>query len=164
MLRITSWEDDVNRIDLPMTGSCQCNRHRYTISALPLTLYACHCTDCQTQSTSAFGMSMPIPRNAVSCDFDMLGTWERTAASGRIVKARYCTACGTRLFHEPARNPGIINVKPGTLDDTAWLQPVGHLWLGSAQKWFVPPESTLSYQGQPASFDDLFERFESIIA
>jgi len=154
----------VNRIALPMTGGCQCKRHRYTISALPLTLYACHCTDCQTQSTSAFGMSMPVPRDAVSCDFDKLGTWEKTAASGRTVKARHCTVCGTRLFHEPSRNPRIINVKPGTLDDTSWLQPVGHLWLGSAQDWFVPPENTVCYNGQPEAFDDLFKRFESIIA
>lgn len=154
------WEGHVNQIELPMAGGCQCERQRYSISTLPLTLYACHCTDCQTQSTSAFGMSMPVPREAVNCDFDRLGTWERTAESGRIVKARYCRDCGTRLFHEPSRNRNIINVKPGTLDDTSWLKPVGHLWLGSAQSWFVPPEYALRYQGQPAAFDELFERFK----
>ena len=146
-------------IELPMSGGCQCGRHRYTVSALPFTLYACHCTDCQTQSTSAFGMSMPVAKEAVSCEFDGLGTWERTAASGRTVKARYCNECGTRLFHEPSRNPKIINIKPGTLDNTSWIVPVGHLWLASAQAWFSPPSNALRYEGQPPDFDDLSERF-----
>lgn len=150
------------QVNLPMQGGCQCGRHRYKISAPPLTLYACHCTDCQTQSTSAFGMSMPVPREAVSCNFSALGTWERTASSGRIVKASYCNECGTRLFHEPFRNPKIINVKPGTLDNTSWIEPVGHLWLNSAQKWFKPSRDALQYPGQPPIFDDLFDRFTSV--
>ena len=145
---------------LPMAGGCQCGAARYLITAMPLAVYACHCADCQTQSASAFGMSMPVPRQAIDCDFDALGSWQRKAASGRTVTARFCRTCGTRLFHEPSRNTHIINVKPGTLDDTRWVVPMGHLWLGSAQRWFEPPAEALRYDGQPASFDDLYARFE----
>ncbi len=144
---------------LPLTGGCQCGRHRYTISALPLTVYACHCGDCQTQSGSAFGLSMPVWRNTLTGDLEGLGSWERKAASRRIVKARFCQQCGTRLFHEPSRNPEIVNVKPGTLDDTSWLRPIGHLWLDSAQPWFQVPDGDLRYRAQPDSFEALFERF-----
>ncbi|MBW4535755.1 MAG: GFA family protein [Pleurocapsa minor HA4230-MV1] len=49
----------------PYTGGCQCGQIRYEIQAEPLTLYACHCKECQKQSSSAFGMSMPVPRDAV---------------------------------------------------------------------------------------------------
>ncbi len=150
-------------LDLPLRGGCQCGRHRYSLTALPLTLYACHCSDCQTQSASAFGMSMPVEREALHCDLSELRTWQRTAASGRMVVARFCGACGTRLFHEPSRNPGVVNVKPGTLDDTSWLAPVGHLWLASAQGWFAPPEDALRYQGQPVDFIELFKRFKSAV-
>lgn len=147
-------------IALPLTGGCQCGRHRYSIAVMPLTVYACHCTDCQTQSASAFGMSMPVARESLACDLDALETWARPAASGRIVAARYCGDCGTRLFHEPSRNPAIVNVKPGTLDDTSWVVPVGHLWLGSAQSWFAAPADALCYEAQPEDFDPLFARFE----
>ena len=140
-------------------GGCQCKKHRYKITAPPLTLYACHCTDCQTQSSSAFGMSMPVYRSDLVCDMSELGTWVRSAASGRQVRARFCLSCGTRLFHEPSRNPTIVNVKPGTLDDTTWIRPIGHLWVASAQPWFEPPQSTLTYQGQPDTFDELFRLF-----
>ena len=146
-------------VSLPLDGGCQCGRQRYRITELPLALYACHCSACQKQSASAFGLSMPVPREALHTDFDSLESWERRAASGRRVLARFCGSCGTRLFHEPSRNPAIVNVKAGTLDLTSWLDPVGHLWLNSAQPWFSPPEGALAYRGQPASFDALFKRF-----
>ena len=38
-------------------GSCECKSIRYQYSGDPLTCYACHCTDCQTSSGSAFGLS-----------------------------------------------------------------------------------------------------------
>ncbi len=146
-------------LSLPLEGGCQCGRQRYRITEMPLTLYACHCGECQRQSAGAFGLSMPVPRDALDADLEGPGRWERRAASGRIVVARFCSVCGTRLFHEPARNPAIVNVKPGTLDDTSWIEPVGHLWLNSAQPWFQPPEDALAYPGQPADFEALFQRF-----
>ena len=150
---------DMSGLTLPLRGGCQCGRQRYAVSVRPLTVYACHCTDCQTQSGSAFGLSMPVPRDAVAADFESLGRWERQAASGRTVAGRYCRDCGTRLFHEPSRSPEILNVKPGTLDDTSWVRPAGHLWLVSAQPWVLVPEGDLCYREQPDRFDDLFERF-----
>ena len=107
-------------------------------------------------------MSMPVPKESVEGKLEGLKTYARTAASGRTVHARFCGDCGTRLFHEPTRNPHIVNVKPGTLDDTSWLRPVGHLWLASAQPWFRPPEGELCYAGQPTDFEDLFRRFVEI--
>ena len=49
----------------PYTGGCQCGAIRYEIAAKPITLYACHCTDCQKQSASAFGMTFRIHGDAL---------------------------------------------------------------------------------------------------
>lgn len=151
----------VKKFHLPMAGGCQCGAHRYTITAAPLTLYACHCTDCQTHAGSAHGMSMPVPREGLDADLTKLAHWTKTAATGRTVRVNFCPECGTRLFNEPERNPQIVNVKPGTLDDTSWLRPVGHLWLDSAQPWFEPPAAALRFARQPDSFEALFERFSA---
>lgn len=140
-----------------------CGRHRYRVSAAPLTLYACHCTDCQTQSGSAFGLSMTVERAAFSLTGEP-GVAERPADSGRIVRARFCAGCGTRLFHEPSRAPHTVNVKAGTLDDTSWVRPVAHIWLGSAQPWFVPPADALRHDGQPDDREALHERFRALWA
>ena len=145
----------------PYLGGCQCGRIRYEIRAEPLTLYACHCTECQKQSSSAFGMSMPVPQDAVVILQGQSKQWRRVGASGREVTCLFCGDCGTRLFHHPTRNPKIINIKPGTLDDTSGLKPVGNLWTRSAQPWVVLSEQMLNYEGQPNDFSQLFECFQA---
>lgn len=144
----------------PYTGGCQCGQVRYVIQAEPLTLYLCHCQECQKQSSSAFGMSMPVPRDSLILLQGQPKQWKRTSESGREVSCWFCDACGTRLFHAPAHNPKITNVKPGTLDDTSWLNPVGNVWTRSAQKWVTLNEEMLAYEAQPSDFTPLFERFQ----
>ena len=145
----------------PYSGGCQCGQVRYEIQAEPLTLYVCQCKECQKQSSSAFGMSMPAPRNAVFLIKGQPKQWKRISDNGREVTCSFCDNCGTRLFHNPSRNDKITNIKPGTLDDTSWLKPVGNLWTSSAQQWLPQPENMLNYEAQPENFTQLFEQFQS---
>jgi hypothetical protein len=138
-------------------GGCQCGQVRYEIHAKPLTLYLCHCKECQKQSSSAFGMSLTVPRDAVRIVQGQPKTWTRKADSGREVTCAFCDNCGTRLFHERAYNPDTINVKAGTLDDTSRLHPVGNLWTSSAQPWMPLSDQTLNYEGQPKNIRELWE-------
>lgn len=144
-------------IPLPLQGGCQCGDVRYEVTTMPLTLYACHCTECQRQSSSGFGMSMPVERSGFHIRRGVPQQWTRSSASGREVACAFCPSCGIRLFHAPSRNLSIVNIKPGTLDNTSWLNPVGHLWVGSAQQWLSLPQDVLLFDGQPADFTPLFE-------
>lgn len=133
------------------TGGCQCGRVRYEITAEPLGLYVCHCRECQRQSGSAFGMSMPVSREAVHLLRGTLTAWHRTADSGREVTCYFCAQCGTRLFHAPSRDPDLWNLKPGTLDDTSRLRPQGHVWTSRAQAWVsIPDDDDRTCAGQPS--------------
>ncbi len=49
----------------PYTGGCQCGSARYVLTAEPIRVAACHCTGCQRQSGSAFGMSMPVTKDSL---------------------------------------------------------------------------------------------------
>lgn len=122
------------QIALPLTGGCQCGAVRYRIDAEPLTVIACHCTECQKQSASAFGMTAPVPRAALAVTRGTPTRWSRIAESGNEVGAVFCGACGTRLWHEPV-NKALLNLKPGTLDDPSWAKPVAHIWTEKAQPW-----------------------------
>jgi hypothetical protein len=145
----------------PYTGGCQCGKIRYEIRVKPLTLYICHCQECQKQSSSAFGMSMAVRSDGVVILQGKPKEWKRVSESGNEVSCWFCPDCGTRLFHNPARNSQITNIKPGTLDDTSWLKPVGNLWTKSAQKWVVVDKEMLNYEEQPRDFTQLFQQFQA---
>src|SRR5262245_54439654 len=87
--------------------------------------------------------------------------WRRELESGRVIWCFFCADCGTRLFHNPERNPQATIVKPGTLDDTTWLAPVGHIWTRSAQPWVPIPSDTVNYEGQPPDLSRLVEAWRA---
>ena len=124
----------------PHTGRCVCGAVAYRLNEEPLTLYACHCTDCQKRSGSAFGLSMWVRRAALEVIRGEAAQRASTTPDGRASNTRICAQCVARLWTEPPRQPELAVLRPGTLDDTAWLVPVAHLWTRSAQPWFAFPE------------------------
>jgi hypothetical protein len=118
---------------------------------------ACHCTECQRQSGSAFSLSLPVDRSAVVVEEGQPAVWERQHESGRVIDCVTCAKCGSRLFHEPRANTKITIVKAGNLDDTSWLFPVGHIWTRSAQPWVAIPPDGANCDGQPPNFGNIME-------
>lgn len=149
-------------MQLPLSGACQCKGVRYKINAEPLTVYACHCGECQRQSGSAFSLSMVVPRESITVVSGSPKEWLRTHESGRIISCIFCGTCGTRLFHNPRANEAISIVKCGTLDSVGRLQPVGHIWTSGAQKWFAIPTEAVSYEGQQPDMSRLIAAWKSI--
>ena len=130
-------------------GGCQCGSLRYRVDAEPLAIAACHCTECQRQSGSAFGMSMVVPRDGFRLTSGEPRTFTRAADSGGTVTCAFCPDCGTRIYHENHSLPGTVNVKPGTLDDTSDLAPRLHVWLASKQPWVPVPEDGRRFDKNP---------------
>jgi hypothetical protein len=60
----------------------------------------------------------------------------------------FCGDCGTRLYNEPESRPDMLVVKPGTLDDTSWLNPVGEIWTRSRQPWIPLPPGSPCFEAQ----------------
>ncbi len=44
-------------VQLPLAGGCMCGALRYEVSAPPLMVYNCHCTNCQKIGGTAFNTS-----------------------------------------------------------------------------------------------------------
>jgi len=143
----------------PYEGGCVCGAIRYRLRDEPLTFYVCHCTDCQKQTSTAFNLSMPVARDAFELVRGEPGRYSVPFSGGRHWEGRYCTACITRVWSEPPKFPAVINLRPGTLDDTSWLRPVGHIWTRSAQPWVTIPSDTLNYEGQPPDMRPMIRAF-----
>ena len=115
-----------------MEGGCQCGYVRYRINQAPLRLNVCHCTDCQRQSGSAFGMSLVIKPESFALLSGTLKEFTTQADSGRTKVCAFCPECGVRIYN---CTPALYSVKAGTLDDTSGLQPDAHYWTRSKQRW-----------------------------
>jgi hypothetical protein len=132
-----------------LTGGCQCGKIRYEITGTPKALVVCHCTDCQRQSGSAFGMTLPVNEADFRMTKGEVKTYASTSAAGRGKLGAFCPDCGTRIYHKPEWRKGTVSVKPGTLDDTSWLKPETHLWTSSKQGWVAIPEGVKTFDRQP---------------
>ncbi|MBV9587669.1 MAG: GFA family protein, partial [Alphaproteobacteria bacterium] len=112
---------------LPLTGGCLCGALRYEISEAPLMAYACHCTDCQHLTSSAFSLGITVRDRAFRLTQGEPRLLQKIADSGRAVTRWVCPECSCWLTSspQPAAAPGetIRRVRAGTLDDTSWLQP-----------------------------------------
>ena len=117
------------------TGSCQCGDITYKLLDDPLALYACHCSACQKQSSSAFGMSMWMHRDQVEFTSGKLKYWSTSGESGLEKVCAFCGICGTRIYHATEDGDNILSMKAGSLDDTSWLNPTCHLWAKRMQPW-----------------------------
>jgi hypothetical protein len=130
-------------------GGCQCGAVRYRLDGEPVLLGVCHCRECQRQSGSAFGMSLIMSKEHFTLLRGTLKRFTRSSDSGRPLICSFCPECGTRIHHEPAYLEGVINVKPGTLDDTSWLKPIGQAWTASKQPWVDLGAELPAFAGQP---------------
>lgn len=141
----------------PYTGRCFCGSAQYRIAEEPLVVYACHCTDCQKRSGSAFGLSVWVRLAALSLAKGEVRADAPLAADGRPRPGKVCPRCSIRLWSEPPHRPGLAVVRAGTLDDTSWIRPQAHLWTRSAQPWVAIPEGVPRYETQPEHFNELLE-------
>lgn len=135
------------------TGGCQCCAVRYVIAAGTLTGYACHCRECQKQSASAFGVSVPVMKDAL----ELMGqtrVWSRPTDSGGITDCHFCPECGSRLYHAGRQGRAWITVKGGSLDDRSAMRLVAHIWTMRKLAWIDLPGHLPQWQTQPHTQDE----------
>ncbi|KAJ5819962.1 hypothetical protein N7474_005553 [Penicillium riverlandense] len=143
-----------------MKARCQCGQVSFeTPLDKPLRINVCHCTECQHQSSSAFGISAIFPYfelpESVS---NLVGSYTRRTLNGRDMECLFCKNCGARVMHrfrnmvpapgEKAGPTAIANVKGGCLDlDKQIMSTAVHIWCQHA---VVPiPEGAEQWPAAP---------------
>jgi len=146
--------------DFPVEGGCQCGAVRYRLLASPLSVYNCHCKDCQRFSGAGWSMSMLV-RDA---DFEVSGateTYSRQADSGNVISMKFCAHCHGWLWNEPPA-PGIKVVRAGTLDDLDWAPPVGNIWTDSKAAWVRIDPDLVNFPKGAADRTPLFDAWTAL--
>ena len=115
-------------------GACLCSQVRYTCSARPLFMGNCHCRDCQRSSGGAYTPAMFFRLEAVAIT-GVVRYYRKQADSGHAIERGFCPDCGSQLFSRLERQPGLIGVRAGTLDDPALFKPAIDIFADSANHW-----------------------------
>lgn len=131
-----------------MKGRCQCGQVSFeTPLDKPLRINICHCTECQHQSSSGFGVTAVFPYSELLASVsNLVGSYTRHTITGRDMECLFCKNCGARMLHRfrnlmlaPGENSGptaISRVKGGFLDlDKQTMSTAVHIWCQLA---FVP--------------------------
>lgn len=93
-------------------------------------------------------MALIVPDDGFVLLHGALKTWTRSSESGRPVICGFCADCGTRITHRAEVYRGFTNVRPGTLDDRAWLRPTLSIWTREKQPWVLLPDEMTQYATQ----------------
>lgn len=132
-----------------LTGRCLCGRISYILRVgFRFPPYACHCTDCQARTGSAFSEHMLFARQDLEIEGE-LDSGSHQQPSGALSTIWGCPNCKVRLFAENSTRPGFASLRCGTLDRSAAIVPAAHLWVRSKQPWIVIPDGVPALAEQP---------------
>jgi hypothetical protein len=133
-----------------LEGGCRCGAVRYRISGEPKFGFACHCTDCQQLSGSAFSLGLACAEDDVTITKGELHEWAKQGSSGKPSHQYTCPTCATWICTRPESEAGTVIARPTTLDEHGWFRPVAQLYVRSALPWANMPV-LMSFDTQ---FDD----------
>lgn len=152
-------EKPSDKVALPLIGGCHCGALRYQLSAPPLMIYNCHCTNCQKITGSAFTVAATVVERALVFTKGVPKRLNWKADSGNERFGLFCEACGSRIANGQTPSNGLLSLRAGTFDDTSWVEPAGDIWTKSAQGWVV--FRGLTAQEQPTDYAPFVEAYRA---
>jgi hypothetical protein len=115
---------------------------------------ACHCTGCQSMSSSAYSLSAAIPSDG----FEVTKGEPVVGGLHGASKHYFCGYCMTWMFTRPEGIDWFVNLRPTMLDDHAWFTPFIETWASEKLPW-AATAAVHSYEALPS-----FEEYEPLVA
>src|SRR5437667_3715386 len=109
---------------IPFSGGCSCGAIRYESTAEPVTMFKCHCRDCQQVTGGAFVPGMLLSREAFRFTRGQLRYHFTPSLRGGKHKRGFFPECGSRLKGGAieGRDSPFIVILVGKLDDPNRVQ------------------------------------------
>ncbi len=117
-------------------AGCACGQLRVTCSGEPLQVSLCSCLACQRRTGSAFGVAAFFDRDRVQSDGESR-LYRRAADPGSSVDFHFCPACGSTVYWEPSRKPGLVAVAVGCFADPSFPAPVKSVYEDHRHPWLA---------------------------
>ena len=125
---------------MKVDGRCLCGFISYVAEVEPERAIACHCTDCQVLSSSAFRQTVPAKHGTFKLLTGELKVYVKTAESGNRRALAFCPSCGTSIYSAPAggsAGDSYFGLRVGPLAQRDQLAPRSHCWTRSRRPWVM---------------------------
>jgi len=83
---------------MKIDGGCHCGNITFVAEIDPDKVRICHCTDCQTQTGSAFRTNVPAAKDAFTMRGGQPKIYIKTVESGSKRAQAFCPECGTPIY------------------------------------------------------------------
>jgi hypothetical protein len=144
------------RATKPSPSSPQPNP-RYDPSEIEEVIMACHCTGCQSMSSSAYSLSVAIPSDGfeVTRGEPVIG-----GLHGSMSHHYFCPHCMTWMFTRTEGMEFFVNLRPTMLDDASWFTPFIETWTREKLP-FAETGARHSYEALPdmAAYEGLIKEY-----
>lgn len=116
-----------------LKAECLCGAVEYSVEDRLDDAGYCHCSECRSNSGSAFSAFGGIAEDALGIvkGAEHMSTYQKTEDSLLC----FCSICGSSLF---SRKPkmGMVHLRLGSLTDVPGLKPQAHVFVNSKSMWY----------------------------
>ena len=117
----------------PLSGGCLCGGVRYRIDGDCRDIICCHCENCRRTHGHVAAYTALEQSDLTLLSTDTL-QWYHDASPDTY--RGFCNRCGASLFWDTRDGRNRISVAAGSLDDSAGLKLIGHVFVGEAGKYY----------------------------
>jgi len=129
-----------------LPGACFCGEVQYTMTARPMFVNCCHCTDCQTQTGSAFAINAIVEAENVQITKGTPVAVTVPTDSGRPHDIYRCPRCQTALWSDYGRRGYLFFLRVSTLKEPHAIVPDAHIFTRSKVPWVGLPKDTRQFE------------------
>ena len=135
---------------MKIDGNCHCGFITVEGDADPERVNICHCTDCQTRTGSAFGVSVQVAGPTFKMNGQPTTYLKTTTDNGKPRIQAFCPKCGSQIY---STTPGegqqpSYTVRVGLLKQRDQLIPKRQNWFRSSRNWVVSMDAIAKNEKQ----------------
>lgn len=132
-------------MNTPIQGACHCNLVKFEINGEPKLVVNCHCDDCKKRNGSAYSTYMAVQQN----ELNILSGEDKISGYTieNIGEKHFCANCGSPLYNNNYRYPGLYMIFYGALKNSESLTPSFNVFCESKHKWVDNVTDIQSFQG-----------------
>lgn len=117
-------------------ASCSCGALTARCRGEPVRKSICFCFACQRRTGSAFGLNATYADEAVTICGESRA-WTRSSDDGFWCRNSFCPTCGTTLFWEIERRPGMISIGAGAFGERDFPRPDVIVYEEQGRPWIT---------------------------